>query len=141
MSAHVKKHEKHKSEQCNKSFKYLDLKKKHILIRHENVKLYCHFFNNDKTCPFYEECIFLHKDATFCKYDGMCERNFCMFKHRKKIEEHDHIEPDEIIDAIENISVSVVDEEDVVRDEINELDNANTTFYNPSQLENKSAKK
>ena len=61
-----------------------------------------------------------------------------MIKHRKKIEEHEHIEADKIIYAIENISVSVVDEEDVLKDKINEHDNANTTFYNHSQLENKS---
>jgi hypothetical protein len=39
------------------------------------------------------------------------ERNFCLFKHRKKIEEPGHSEPDDIIDAIENISVSVVNED------------------------------
>jgi hypothetical protein len=40
-----------------------------------------------------------------------------MFKHRKKIEEHEHIELDKIF---ENISVSVVDEEDVLREKVNE---------------------
>ena len=140
MNAHLKKHEKHKCEQCEKSFKYLDLKKKHILISHENVKLYCHFFNNDKTCPFDETCIFLHEDARFCKYDGICERNFCMFKHGKNNEEPEHTEPDQKIDAIENIGASGFDEEGVVidREEMNDNDNANSTFYNPSQLENES---
>ena len=57
-----------------------------------------------------------------------------MFKHGKKNEEP---EPDPIIDAIENISASAVDDEVVVidREEINENDNANATFNNPSQLE------
>ena len=58
MSAHVKKHEKYECEQCDRTFKYLDIKKKHILVSHENVKLYCHFFNNERTCPFDESCIF-----------------------------------------------------------------------------------
>ena len=44
----------------------------------------------------------------------MCERNFCMFKHGKKNEEPEHIEPDQMIDAIENISAPGVDEEVVV---------------------------
>ena len=64
-----------------------------------------------------------------------------MFKHRKKIEEPGHSEPDDIIDAIENISVSVVDEEDVEIDRVETSvnDNANITFFNPSQLEEKSS--
>jgi hypothetical protein len=40
-------------------------------------------------------------------------RNFCMFKHGKKNEEP---EPDPIIDAVENISASAVDDEVVVID-------------------------
>ena len=40
MNAHLKKHEKHKCEQCDKTFKYLDINKKHILVSHENVKLF-----------------------------------------------------------------------------------------------------
>ena len=44
-----------------------------------------------------------------------------------------------IIAAFLTISASAVDEEALVIDraEINENDNATTTFYNPSQLENK----
>ena len=66
---------------------------------------------------------FLHEDAKFCKYDGMCERNLCMFKHGKKNEEP---EPDKI-DAFEKISASAVDGEVVVidREEMNENDHGN----------------
>ena len=84
MSAHIKKHDKHKCELCDRTFKYLDIKKKHILVSHEGVKLYCHFFNNEKTCPYDESCIFLHEDAKLCRYDRNCERNLCMFKHQSK---------------------------------------------------------
>ena len=72
MCAHIKKHDKHKCELCDKTFKYLDIKKKHILVSHEGVKLYCHFFNNEKTCPYDESCIFLHEDAKLCRYDRNC---------------------------------------------------------------------
>ena len=41
-------------------------------------------YNNEKTCPFADICVFLHQDARFCKYDERCERDMCMFKHRKK---------------------------------------------------------
>ena len=43
LSAHNKKHEKYQCDQCEKSFDYIDIKRKHILISHQNVKLYCHF--------------------------------------------------------------------------------------------------
>ena len=84
LRVHLKTHDKFKCEKCEKTFAYLDIKKKHVLISHENVKLYCHFYNNDKTCPFDDKCIFLHQDSKFCKYDEFCERDFCMFKHIKK---------------------------------------------------------
>ena len=54
LRAHEKKHKKYQCDQCDKTFEYLDIKKKHILISHEKTKLYCHFFNNQKTCPFEE---------------------------------------------------------------------------------------
>ena len=57
LKAHVKTHNNFKCEQCEKTFANLDVKKKHVLITHENVKLYCHFYNNEKTCPFADKCI------------------------------------------------------------------------------------
>ena len=62
MSAHRKIHTKYQCDQCEKSFQYLDIKKKHILVTHEKTKLYCHFFNNRKTCPYDDRCVFLHED-------------------------------------------------------------------------------
>ena len=137
--AHMKTHEKFKCEQCEKSFKYLDIKKKHVLISHENVKLYCHYYNNEKTCPFEDECIFLHEDAKYCKYNLICERNFCMFKHRK------NVNPDVERDAIESVKNDLSDDDIEEEDDNNILDNsmidradetANKTFSNPSQVNN-----
>ena len=55
---------------------------KHIQISHGNMKIYCHFFNNEKKCPYENECIFLHDDAGFCRYGVLWERNdCCMYKH------------------------------------------------------------
>ena len=48
MIAHLKTHIF-----CNICEKLSNIKtsmKKHIKIAHENVKLYCHFYNNDKNC-------------------------------------------------------------------------------------------
>ena len=129
LSAHVKTHEKFKCDQCEKSFTNSDIKKKHVLITHENVKLYCHFFNNGKTCPFADKCIFLHKDSKFCRYDDLCERDLCMFKHRKK---NEPLSEENII--IDNEEGDVDDDKE--EDEIDEHDDSsNKTFINPTQVD------
>ena len=50
-------------------------------ITHENVRLYCHYFNNDKACPYKEECFFVHEDSVYCRYELSGEWNLGMFKH------------------------------------------------------------
>ena len=84
MRAHEKKHKKYQCDKCERSFEYQDILKKHKLVSHENTKLYCHFFNNEKTCPYNDKCIFLHADSKFCRYDSNFERDLCMFKHRRE---------------------------------------------------------
>ena len=74
-------HKSFRCDQCDKSFQYEETKGKHVTAAHGNVKLYCHFFNNNKECPYNENCIFIHQDSQLCKYNGMCERPCCMYKH------------------------------------------------------------
>ena len=83
LNAHLKVCKVKRCDVCDKTFKYTDLLKKHKLIAHENFKIYCHFFNNGKSCPN-RECVFLHEESTMCKYDSVCERLYCMFKHGKE---------------------------------------------------------
>ena len=52
----------------------------------------CHYFNNGR-CSYQERCLFLHEEAPFCRYDGLCGREKCMFKHRnspRSLEEEFH---------------------------------------------------
>ena len=51
---------------------------------HEDVTLYCHYFNNDKDRPYDDVCIFLHEDSEECKFGNMCERTLCMYKHKSR---------------------------------------------------------
>ena len=110
-SAHSKMH-KYKCEQCDKCFKYLEIKRKHVAISHENGKFYCHYFNNKLTCPYSEECIFLHEDSTLCKYGSLCERNLCMFKH-ESVHEVTEKESDDSDKRSQTNLVDVHDEETV----------------------------
>ena len=68
LNAHKKKHKNFKCNQCSKSLKTEDIMEKHVYISNENMKIYCHFFNNEKTCPYENECIFLHDVAGLCRY-------------------------------------------------------------------------
>ena len=52
----------------------------------------CHYFNNGR-CSYQERCLFLHEEAPFCRYDGLCGREKCFFKHRnspRSLEENFH---------------------------------------------------
>ena len=68
LNAHIKSHEKYSCDHCDKRFKFQDIRDKHVKIAHESLKIYCHYFNNSKTCPFDIECVFLHEDAKICDY-------------------------------------------------------------------------
>ena len=47
----------------------------------ENIKK-CHYFNNKKKCPFEDlGCMFAHRDSEICKFDQMCSKNLCSYKH------------------------------------------------------------
>ena len=165
INAHMKMHKKYECDKCEKKFKYLDIKIKHIQVQHEKAKLYCHFYNNNKTCAYNDECVFLHEDSKPCKYGVLCERNYCMFKHQN----NDDIQVKSVLpedvgnekDVIENSEcdeeVEIAVNEDIVRnvlennvvtaddtveiidvddvDETNENENSNKTFNNPSQVD------
>ena len=144
-SAHVRSHKKYPCEHCEKSFPYESLKVKHVTAVHENLRIYCHFYNNQKECPFDEQCIFLHKQSEECKFGVSCERNNCMYQHKdiESSDEHDNDE-DEIEDVEdvenrnygkENNDEKKSDDEIKNDDEDNEndVDNeaADRTFLNP----------
>ena len=50
---HIDKiHIKFDCDECDKVFKYEAALEKHREAAHEDVELFCHYFNNDKDCPF-----------------------------------------------------------------------------------------
>ena len=81
MLAHKKNHINFKCEKCDKNFHFQVLKEKHMNISHGNKLIYCHYFNNNKNCPYEENCMYIHDDSEICKYDSKCARNLCMYKH------------------------------------------------------------
>ena len=130
INAHTKVHKKYPCDQCSKTFQYESIKQKHIKIAHENLKLYCYFYNNNQQCPNGEECVFLHEDSAMCKYMKNCEREYCMYKHKD-----DHEIAEEIDGNTDEPSEEDVDDDDIHDAGENDDDDNETdkTFYNPSQ--------
>ena len=97
----MKSHVVYSCEHCERTFTNHDIKEKHVKISHENVKLFCYFYNNNLECPRDAQCIFLHEQSENCKYSKRCEREKCMYKHTYDIseeyndEENDNVENDD----------------------------------------------
>ena len=113
----------HGCDLCEKTFKYQETLKKHMTAVHATLKIYCHFYNNDKDCPFKEECIFIHGDSEVCKFIGLCERNLCMFKHKHKEVIKDNSEQIEIVEEttdderIDDTGESDESDDEILKDE------------------------
>ena len=89
LEVHEKKHQKFECDECDCEFSYEGLLERHTEAVHGDMKIFCHYFNNDKDCPFDEECIFAHEDSRACKFGNGCERMMCMFQHEKSDEDDD----------------------------------------------------
>ena len=68
LEVHEKKHQKFECEECDSEFSYEGLLERHIEAVHGDMKIFCHYYNNDKDCPFDDECIFAHEDFRVCKF-------------------------------------------------------------------------
>ena len=100
-SAHVRNHKKYSCDHCEKSFPYENIKVKHTEAVHGNLKIYCHFYNNQKECPFEEQCIFLHEQSEECKFGASCERINCMYQHKDIGSSEEYVEDDDEIGDVE----------------------------------------
>ena len=76
--------EKIKCEICDMTFVLEWRLKKHKNIHSEkavNFK-FCHYYNNNKTCPYSDlGCMFRHEDSPICLSKTKCSNNLCQFKH------------------------------------------------------------
>ena len=110
LTIHQKKHETFECEECGNDYNFEGLLEKHNEAVHGSMKIFCHYYNNEKECPFDDQCIFAHEDSPECKFAKGCERLLCMFQHEEKDE------PDEEDDESDDESD---DEKDVDKNEEN----------------------
>ena len=61
LEAHVKRdHTRFECDECDKNLDYEGILERHVESVHEDVELYCNYFNNNKDFSFGDQCIFLH---------------------------------------------------------------------------------
>ena len=113
LDIHKKKHVKYECEDCDFEYNYEGLLEKHNTAVHGNVKIFCHYFNNDKECPFEDQCVFAHEESPVCKFGGGCERIMCMFQHEDNDEsgdeENDDDDEDDDDDDESNNVITIAD--------------------------------
>ena len=71
-----------KCDKCDKTF-YLKWRlAKHKSIHQTKNVRFCHYFNNEKLCPFEEiGCMFLHAKSEICRFKKSCKNDLCQFRH------------------------------------------------------------
>ena len=61
---------------------------KEVLNNRRQKLQFCHYWNNYGNCTFESRngrpCRFEHKNAPRRKFDGNCDRKFCMFMHKNQ---------------------------------------------------------
>ena len=105
-SSHEEKHGNFQCDKCDKVFTFEGVLEKHISAAHGSMTIFCHYFNNNKICPFKNECIYAHLTSKDCMFGNDCERLFCMFRH------DDHFQKDEDESDTENDESENENEED-----------------------------
>ena len=78
-------HENHHVFECDKCEKGFILKwrlKKHMRLHAEtNIKT-CHYFNNNRNCPYEKRgCKFRHSVSKICELMSKCTRSLCPYRH------------------------------------------------------------
>ena len=79
---YLQQEKKFKCDQCSKTF-YLEWRlKKHMKGHLRTSTRKCHFFNNNKLCPFDEYgCKFEHVVSEECLLGTRCQMKMCQYRH------------------------------------------------------------
>ena len=98
---------KFECEKCDKSFVLKWRLIKHQKIHNsENIKK-CHYFNNQKKCPFEQiGCMFLHLPAGKCGNVESCNKKLCSYEH-----ENINVNEEDIVDNSVHEQIGMTDEE------------------------------
>ena len=56
LELYKRKHETFECEECDRVFGVEGLLEKHVSSVHGKMKIFCHYFNNGKSCKYGNEC-------------------------------------------------------------------------------------
>ena len=137
---HLKTHGQQNSFKCDQFGQefYLNWRLTKHKERHEKNLKYCHYFNNDMTCPYEENGCMC---AVQCSFQEKCRHKLCQFRHpKKKIQtylESSRNEKDEE-PANEEIVEEMNDEkgnEPADEESVKEMNDNTTEFEEDSEVE------
>lgn len=87
LESHLKNHEVEmfRCSVCEKAFVLKWRLKKHEEAHNRKDVKFCHYYNNDKHCP-YEDigCMFKHATSEMCRFGSRCQNILCQFRHGNK---------------------------------------------------------
>ena len=87
LESHMKIHKQAKTFECDKCEKVFVLKwrlEKHQKIHDQTKTKHCHYFNNEKVCPYDDiGCMFRHETSSWCRFEK-CSNKLCQFRHREE---------------------------------------------------------
>ena len=93
----------HPCDLCGKTFVMKWRFKKHTEAHSNKSQKYCHYFNNDKSCPFDEiGCKFRHQHSDECIFGPKCKNKLCHFKHTNVI-----VADERVVDNQAYIQISI----------------------------------
>ena len=84
LELHLRKHdiETFKCEKCDKTFQLKWRLEKHRKAHDMSNSKFCHYFNNQKYCPFEEiGCMYTHAKSKACRFGNICTKKLCQFQH------------------------------------------------------------
>ena len=110
LNRHKKKHGEFPCEKCDREYNFEGVLEKHIDVVHKSMKIFCHFYNNNKECPYEEQCIYAHEESNDCMFGNDCERIMCMFKHEEHHPDDEDSDDDDDSDEDVNDNVNENDE-------------------------------
>ena len=125
---HKQTHGNFECDKCECKFDVTGELGKHKSAVHEKIKIFCHYYNNDKECPFESKCIFAHEDSPECRFGQHCERLMCMFTHDER-DVSDNEDGDDSEDEPD-------DENDDENDDVDDTKNSESDYvFNVEDLE------
>ena len=79
---HSEKAEKLKCDKCDQQFFIKWRLRKHMEVHEKDVK-FCHYYNNEKRCPFKEfGCRYKHENSPECYFKDRCKNKLCQYRHK-----------------------------------------------------------